>query len=131
MQSSLKLVDCIIEVHDARIPLSGRNPLFQETLGLKPHVLVLNKMDLADLKQQQVKVPVRARSASGLPRLGLQTGAGWFPRTGLLRQTALCLQRYSHASLPLCLLEVQKTEGASPMGHGQAVGPLAHLAGST
>ncbi|XP_078291171.1 mitochondrial ribosome-associated GTPase 1 isoform X1 [Panthera onca] len=53
MQSSLKLVDCIIEVHDARISFSGRNPLFQETLGLKPHVLVLNKMDLADLKEQQ------------------------------------------------------------------------------
>uniref|UniRef100_A0A8C6CL98 Mitochondrial GTPase 1 n=1 Tax=Moschus moschiferus TaxID=68415 RepID=A0A8C6CL98_MOSMO len=53
MQSSLRLVDCIIEVHDARIPLSGRNPLFQETLGLKPHLLVLNKMDLADLKEQQ------------------------------------------------------------------------------
>uniref|UniRef100_A0A8D2A7A8 Mitochondrial ribosome associated GTPase 1 n=1 Tax=Sus scrofa TaxID=9823 RepID=A0A8D2A7A8_PIG len=53
MQSSLKLVDCILEVHDARIPLSGRNPLFQETLGLKPHLLVLNKMDLADLKEQQ------------------------------------------------------------------------------
>lgn len=55
MKSSLKLVDCIIEVHDARIPLSGRNPLFQETLGLKPHLLVLNKMDLADLTEQQVK----------------------------------------------------------------------------
>nr|KAF6425183.1 hypothetical protein HJG59_009233 [Molossus molossus] len=53
MQSSLKLVDCIIEVHDARIPLSGRNPLFQETLGIKPHLLILNKMDLADLKEQQ------------------------------------------------------------------------------
>uniref|UniRef100_A0A2K6PHG3 Mitochondrial GTPase 1 n=1 Tax=Rhinopithecus roxellana TaxID=61622 RepID=A0A2K6PHG3_RHIRO len=53
MKSSLKLVDCIIEVHDARIPLSGRNPLFQETLGLKPHLLVLNKMDLADLTEQQ------------------------------------------------------------------------------
>ncbi|XP_021564993.1 mitochondrial ribosome-associated GTPase 1 isoform X2 [Carlito syrichta] len=53
MQSSLKLVDCIIEVHDARIPLSGRNPLFQETLGLKPHLLILNKMDLADLTEQQ------------------------------------------------------------------------------
>lgn len=53
MQSSLKLVDCIIEVHDARIPLSGRNPLFKETLGIKPHLLVLNKMDLADLKDQQ------------------------------------------------------------------------------
>lgn len=54
MQSSLKLVDCVIEVHDARIPLSGRNPLFQELLGLKPHLLVLNKMDLADLTEQQV-----------------------------------------------------------------------------
>ncbi|XP_071466903.1 mitochondrial ribosome-associated GTPase 1 isoform X4 [Marmota flaviventris] len=53
MQSSLKLVDCVIEVHDARIPLSGRNPLFQETLGLKPHLLVLNKMDLADLTEQR------------------------------------------------------------------------------
>uniref|UniRef100_A0A8C3YBS6 Mitochondrial GTPase 1 n=1 Tax=Catagonus wagneri TaxID=51154 RepID=A0A8C3YBS6_9CETA len=53
MQNSLKMVDCILEVHDARIPLSGRNPLFQETLGLKPHLLVLNKMDLADLKEQQ------------------------------------------------------------------------------
>ncbi|XP_071071704.1 mitochondrial ribosome-associated GTPase 1 [Dasypus novemcinctus] len=53
MQSSLKLVDCIIEVHDARIPLSGRNPQFQEVLGLKPHLLVLNKMDLADLTEQQ------------------------------------------------------------------------------
>ncbi|XP_057590095.1 mitochondrial ribosome-associated GTPase 1 isoform X2 [Hippopotamus amphibius kiboko] len=31
----------------------GRNPLFQETLGLKPHLLVLNKMDLADLKERQ------------------------------------------------------------------------------
>ncbi|XP_019499638.1 PREDICTED: mitochondrial ribosome-associated GTPase 1 isoform X2 [Hipposideros armiger] len=53
MQSSLKLVDCIVEVHDARIPLSGRNPLFRETLGIKPHLLVLNKMDLADLSQRQ------------------------------------------------------------------------------
>ncbi|KAF6317494.1 hypothetical protein mRhiFer1_008541 [Rhinolophus ferrumequinum] len=35
------------------IPLSGRNPLFQETLGIKPHLLVLNKMDLADLSQRQ------------------------------------------------------------------------------
>uniref|UniRef100_A0A9L0ITU6 Mitochondrial GTPase 1 n=1 Tax=Equus asinus TaxID=9793 RepID=A0A9L0ITU6_EQUAS len=54
MQSSLKLVDCIIEVHDARISFGGRNPLFQETLGLKPHLLVLNKMDLADLKERQI-----------------------------------------------------------------------------
>ncbi|KAM5271874.1 mitochondrial ribosome-associated GTPase 1 [Ctenodactylus gundi] len=53
MQSSLKMVDCIIEVHDSRISFFRRNPLFQETLGLRPHLLILNKMDLADLTEQQ------------------------------------------------------------------------------
>lgn len=49
MQQKLKLVDCIIEVHDARIPLSGRNTDFKYTVsGLKPHILVLNKKDLID-----------------------------------------------------------------------------------
>ncbi|XP_051935499.1 mitochondrial ribosome-associated GTPase 1 isoform X2 [Hippocampus zosterae] len=54
MRASLKSVDCIIEIHDARIPLSGRNPVFQETLDVKPHLLVLNKMDLADLSNKQL-----------------------------------------------------------------------------
>ncbi|ETE71568.1 Mitochondrial GTPase 1, partial [Ophiophagus hannah] len=31
------------------IPLSGRNPVLKEVLGIRPHLLVLNKMDLADL----------------------------------------------------------------------------------
>lgn len=54
MQQKLKSVDCIIEVHDARIPLSGRNPDFKYSIsGLKPHILVLNKMDLADLNHKQ------------------------------------------------------------------------------
>ncbi|XP_077207133.1 mitochondrial ribosome-associated GTPase 1 isoform X2 [Paroedura picta] len=34
------------------IPLSGRNPLLLEALGVRPHLLVLNKMDLADLTDQ-------------------------------------------------------------------------------
>uniref|UniRef100_A0A1A7XFB0 Mitochondrial GTPase 1 n=1 Tax=Iconisemion striatum TaxID=60296 RepID=A0A1A7XFB0_9TELE len=53
MKASLKSVDCIIEIHDARIPLSGRNPLFQDTLDVKPHLLILNKMDLTDLSNKQ------------------------------------------------------------------------------
>lgn len=49
MQQKLKSIDCIIEVHDARIPISGRNPEFKYTVsGLKPHILVLNKMDLTE-----------------------------------------------------------------------------------
>lgn len=53
MRANLKNVDCIIEIHDARIPFSGRNPVFQETLDVRPHLLVLNKMDLADMSQKQ------------------------------------------------------------------------------
>ena len=51
MQQRLRAVDCVVEVHDARIPLSGRNPLFEKRLGLttlKPHLLVMNKVDLAN-----------------------------------------------------------------------------------
>ncbi|XP_072929659.1 mitochondrial GTPase 1 [Epargyreus clarus] len=47
MQRKLNSVDCVIEVHDARIPFTGRNPIFTKTLtGAKPHILVLNKKDL-------------------------------------------------------------------------------------
>lgn len=50
MQQKLKIVDCLIEVHDARIPFSGRNPNFIKTVsGLRPHILVYNKQDLSDL----------------------------------------------------------------------------------
>ncbi|XP_068272755.1 mitochondrial ribosome-associated GTPase 1 isoform X2 [Nyctibius grandis] len=52
MRASLRRADCLIEVHDARIPLSGRNPMLREALGIRPHVLVLNKMDLADPRRQ-------------------------------------------------------------------------------
>lgn len=48
VQESLKLVDMVIELLDARVPASSRNPLVQEILGSKPHLVVLNKMDLAD-----------------------------------------------------------------------------------
>ncbi|XP_070833164.1 mitochondrial ribosome-associated GTPase 1 isoform X2 [Chaetodon trifascialis] len=53
MRASLKNVDCIVEIHDARIPFSGRNPLFQKTLDVRPHLLILNKMDLADLSNKE------------------------------------------------------------------------------
>lgn len=49
MQQKLKMVDCVIEVHDSRIPFSGRNTDFKNTVtGVRPHILVLNKKDLCD-----------------------------------------------------------------------------------
>lgn len=54
MQQKLKLVDCIIEVHDARIPFSGRNEEFKYSIrGVKPHIMVFNKKDLIDKRSFQ------------------------------------------------------------------------------
>jgi len=44
----LKLVDIVIELLDARIPMSSRNPEVDEIVGNKKRIIVLNKSDLAD-----------------------------------------------------------------------------------
>ena len=48
IRDNLKMVDAVIEVVDARIPVSSRNPLIDEILGNKPRIIALNKSDLAD-----------------------------------------------------------------------------------
>ena len=48
IKESLGLVDVVIEIIDARIPISSRNPDFDELVGNKPRVIALNKSDLAD-----------------------------------------------------------------------------------
>ncbi len=45
---NLKLVDVVIELVDARLPLSSRNPEIDRIVGKKPRVLILNKSDIAD-----------------------------------------------------------------------------------
>ena len=45
---ALAIVDVVIEVVDARLPVSSSNPTLQELRGRKPCVKVLNKQDLAD-----------------------------------------------------------------------------------
>lgn len=46
MRKQVHNVDCVIEVHDARIPYSGRNPILEYISGGKPSILLLNKSDL-------------------------------------------------------------------------------------
>ena len=48
MQEDLKLIDLIIELVDARIPLSSLNPYFEELVKKKSGLFLLNKSDLAD-----------------------------------------------------------------------------------
>jgi ribosome biogenesis GTPase A len=48
IQDKLKLIDVVIELLDARIPMSSRNPMIDEILQNKPRLVLLNKHDLAD-----------------------------------------------------------------------------------
>lgn len=51
IQEHIKKVDVVIELLDARIPNSSSNPVISELAGNKPHVVILNKTDLADPKE--------------------------------------------------------------------------------
>ncbi|KAI8073052.1 P-loop containing nucleoside triphosphate hydrolase protein [Gongronella butleri] len=44
----LNSIDLVVEVRDARIPLSSINPKFERVVGRKPRLVVYNKFDLAD-----------------------------------------------------------------------------------
>lgn len=53
MQENIKLIDLVIELVDARIPLSSRNPDIDELGQNKARLILLNKADLADDRQTQ------------------------------------------------------------------------------
>ena len=48
LEDKMGLIDVLVEVLDARIPESSRNPMISELVGDKPHLIILNKADLAD-----------------------------------------------------------------------------------
>lgn len=48
IKESLPLVDAVTELLDARIPLSSRNPELHALVASKPHIVLLNKCDVAD-----------------------------------------------------------------------------------
>ncbi|MFD1672271.1 ribosome biogenesis GTPase YlqF [Agrilactobacillus yilanensis] len=54
VQEKLKLVDIVLEIVDARIPISSQNPMLAEIIEHKPKIMILNKADLADPKQTEV-----------------------------------------------------------------------------
>mgnify|MGYP003366547354 CR=1 FL=1 len=48
LEDKMSLIDVVVEVLDARIPQSSRNPMIEKLVGDKPHLIILNKADLAD-----------------------------------------------------------------------------------
>ncbi|WP_373896244.1 ribosome biogenesis GTPase YlqF [Virgibacillus natechei] len=53
VEEKLKLVDFVVELVDARAPLSSQNPMLQQVLQNKPKMIVLMKRDLADNRETE------------------------------------------------------------------------------
>ena len=80
MQEDIKLVDLVIEIVDARAPLSSRNPDIDELGKNKARIILLNKSDMADgrvndlweeyfKKQGLFVLKINARNGSGLKQV--------------------------------------------------------------
>lgn len=70
----VKKVDVVIELLDARIPRSSANPVITEVVGQKPHIIVLNKVDLADAKA--TKAWTEFFTAQGITVLAIDSKTG-------------------------------------------------------
>ena len=80
MQEDIKLIDLVIEIIDARVPLSSRNPDIDELGKNKARLIILNKSDLADEKKNDAwaawfqgkgcfTAKVNARNGAGMKKI--------------------------------------------------------------
>ncbi len=76
IEDNLKLIDVVVEILDARIPFSGRNPHFDDIIRNKPRLLVLNKADLADKTRTKQWISWYAEKGLKVIPISCQTGMG-------------------------------------------------------
>ena len=77
MQEDLKLIDLIIELVDARVPLASRNPDIDRLGQNKSRLILLNKADLADEEQiERAKKYLKDAGAGTLYVTSAVTGEG-------------------------------------------------------
>lgn len=76
IQENLKLVDVVVEVIDARIPVSSRNPIVDELILRKPRIIALNKSDLADENANQQWVRYFQDSGNSVTLINAMSGKG-------------------------------------------------------
>lgn len=81
MEEDIKLVDLVVEVVDARIPFSSKNPYLDTLWQRRPRIIALNKSDLAD--------PGRHEGVEGMVRTAGVWGCGTrcAPQQGLAANT--------------------------------------------
>jgi ribosome biogenesis GTPase A len=88
LEASLKMIDVVVELVDARAPQASRNPDFDDLFSNKARVVLLNKSDLAD--PQTTKKWIAHYAAHGISAAGLSATGGGAKKiaTGLIERAA-------------------------------------------
>lgn len=73
---NLKMVDIVIEVIDARIPVSSRNPIIDELVKSKRRLIILNKSDLSDPKANEAWAETFKKQGNLVLTMNCMTGIG-------------------------------------------------------
>jgi len=76
IQENLKLVDAVVEVIDARIPVSSRNPIIDELVKSKPRIIILNKSDLADAESGKRWAEYFRKAGNRVLSMNCMSGSG-------------------------------------------------------
>lgn len=76
MQEDIKLIDLVIEVVDARIPLGSRNPDIDELGKNKARIILLNKSDLSDSRQNKQWMEYFKKQGIHALEINSKSGAG-------------------------------------------------------
>ena len=86
MQENIKLIDLIIELVDARIPLSSRNPDIDDLAVGKSRIVLLNKSDLADPRYNKEWNAYFTEKGAHVLEINSKTGSGVKSIQGLVQE---------------------------------------------
>ena len=86
MQENIKLIDLVIELVDARIPISSRNPDIDELGKNKARLILLNKSDLAEEKQNDAWVEYFKQKGFLVVKMNSRKGGGIKSIQGVIQE---------------------------------------------
>ena len=73
---NINSVDAVVEVLDARVPYSSTNPDISDIVSLKPHLILLNKSDLADNRRTEKWIDFYKKTGLSALSVSCSTGKG-------------------------------------------------------
>ena len=86
MEEDIKLIDLVIELVDARLPLSSRNPDIDNLAKNKARLILLNKADLSDERINNQWTDYFKEKGFFVVKLDSRSGAGMKAINGVIQE---------------------------------------------